>query len=507
MTERLFVAQRASGPSTSQNNPVTTPKNEEALSVSTDPDYLNDRQAAESIEGHSQLRRLAQSAFSLGTLYCGSVALTFGVGVLLARQLGPSGYGVYALAMAVATLVGMLTEFGLPLLVMREVAAAQAKRSWGEARGLIRWADRTIIGLSVMVLTGFFAMVALKFVMRSAVLLTVSWAILLVPLVGLAKLRGLALLSLGRTFAGQFAVLILRPGLFALALATFWITKRALGPAQAMAWQVAAAGCSLAAVGILFHTLRPVDLRTAAPINRWRQWIVATVPMGMTEGLRLLQSQMAIFMLSFLTTPTMVGWFRVADSAETVCLVPITILNVVAAPFFAKLHAAGDKRELQRVLTAVSAGIFVAVAALSLPLLFFARPLISLAFGIRFAPAAPAFVVEVLGNLLVCALGPVVTLANMAGLERQVTITTGMAVVLVGAGSLLFAPSLGATGGALAVVIATLCWNAALAVTVRRRLGVDPTILSLGSGGISVIIRTLREIAAARVATNKPNNS
>jgi O-antigen/teichoic acid export membrane protein len=473
--------------------------------VPVDPDYLDDLQAPVSTDAESQLRRLAQSAFSLGTLYCGSVALTFGVGVLLARQLGPSGYGVYALAMAVATLVGMLTEFGLPLLVMREVAAAEARGSWGEARGLIRWADRTILGLSVIVLSGFFAMVALEFVTRSTVLLTVSWAILLVPLVGLAKLRGLALLSLGRTFAGQFAVLILRPGLFALALAVFWITKRALGPAQAMAWQVAAAGCSLAAVGILFHTLRPTDLRTAAPMNRWRQWIVATVPMGMTEGLRLLQSQMAIFMLSFLTTTEIVGWFRVADSAETVCLVPITILNVVAAPFFAKLYAAGNKRELQRILTAVSVAIFVTVAAISLPLLFFARPLISLAFGIRFAAATPAFAVEVVGNLLACALGPVVTLANMAGLERQVTITTGVAVVVVAACSILFAPVLGATGGALAVVIAMLCWNGALAVIVKRRLGVDPTILSLGSEGISVIIRTLREMAASRLGSNRPS--
>jgi hypothetical protein len=50
-----------------------------------------------------------------------------------------------------------------------------------------------------------------------------------------------------------------------------------------------------------------------------------------------------------------------------------------------------------------------------------------------------------------------------------------------------------------------LCWNGALAVIVKRRLGVDPTILSLGSEGISVIIRTLREMAASRLGSNRPS--
>jgi O-antigen/teichoic acid export membrane protein len=423
------------------------------------------------------------------------MALTFAVGVLLARQLGPSGYGVYALAMTVAALVGMMTEFGLPILAMREFAAAEARHSWGEARGLMSWADRIILGLSAALLAGFFA-AALIFDLaaRSAFLATMLWAALLVPLVGLAKLRGLALLSLGRTFAGQFAVLVLRPGLFALALAALWFIPGSLGPAQAMAWQVAAAAAASLTVAILFHRHRPAALRSAVAVTRARQWLVAAVPMGMTEGLRLLQGQMAILLLSILATTAAVGIFRVADSAAAICMVPITILNVVASPYFARLHAAGDKAELQRVVTAVSVATFLCVAAASLLLAIFARPLLIFAFGAELATSAPAIKVLLDGNLHASALGPAVSLANMTGHEKMVTVGTGISVVSVTVGLLLLVPTWGATGAALAVAVAMTVWTGILAAVVRLSLGLDTTIFSFGFRDQIIVANIIRNL-------------
>ena len=74
----------------------------------------------------SPLRRLAHSAGSLAMLNLASMALALFIGVLLARRLGPAEYGIYGLAMTIATLAGLITELGLPVLTMREVAAAQA---------------------------------------------------------------------------------------------------------------------------------------------------------------------------------------------------------------------------------------------------------------------------------------------------------------------------------------------------------------------------------------------
>ena len=428
----------------------------------------------------SPLRQLVRAAASLGVLHIGSMGLTFIVGILLARQLGPSGYGVYALAMAVTALAGMLTEFGLPLLAMREFASAEAKGSWGEARGLIYWADRVILSISAVVLAGFFiAAMFYDFAQQSAFLATMIWAIILIPIVAIAKLRGLALLSMGHTFAGQFAVLILRPGLFALALAVIWLLSQRLGPVEAMIWQVVAASGALLTVLLFFHRLRPAAMRNTPRVNHWRNWLSATLPMGMTEGLRLLQGQLAIFLLGILMTTEAVGLFRVAEASAAICLVPTTILNVVAAPHFSRLKAEGNMAELQRVLAFVTLGFLVGIAILSWPLLVFGPQLLTLAFGGEFIGSYGALVLLLVGGLVVGFFGPVAILANMIGEEKLVAVGSGLAVVTQLVVGITLIPAIGISGAAMAVVAGQIAWFGYLSVRVYARTGLDPTVLAL----------------------------
>ena len=79
-----------------------------------------------------------------------SVGMAFGflVGIQLARGLGAAGYGVYGLAMAIISLITTPTEFGLPQLVMREVASAHVRSDWSLIRGILRWSNRTVLLLS-----------------------------------------------------------------------------------------------------------------------------------------------------------------------------------------------------------------------------------------------------------------------------------------------------------------------------------------------------------------------
>src|SRR5690606_42064816 len=65
--------------------------------------------------------------------------------------LGTDGYGTYGLAMSVIALLMIPTEFGLPILVVRETAASVAGREWAKFRGLLRWSARFIIGTSLLV--------------------------------------------------------------------------------------------------------------------------------------------------------------------------------------------------------------------------------------------------------------------------------------------------------------------------------------------------------------------
>ncbi|WP_268893213.1 oligosaccharide flippase family protein [Pontixanthobacter aquaemixtae] len=416
---------------------------------------------------------------SLGVLRIASMALTLLVGILLARQLGAADYGIYALAMAVVTFTGVLTEFGLPLLAMREFASADAKQNWGEVRGLVKWADRFILTISAIIVGGFLAAALIwDFAKQSVFLATMMWAIVLVPIVAIAKFRGLALLSLGHTFAGQFAVLVLRPGLFVVALAVLWVSGSTLGPAEAMAWQFGAAFAALLCVLGLYLRYRPAAMLAAKPVNRWREWISATIPMGMTEGLRLLQAQLAIVLLGVMMTSADAGLFRVADASAMVGLVFISIVNVVCAPHLARLFAEQNLAELQRLLGVVAFAMTFVVGVVTVIVTPFAGPLMSLVFGSEFAASASPLVILLVGNTIACLFGPVSTLCNMTGLEKHVTVGSALAVVAQLASALVLIPLMGLDGAAISVVIGMLLWRLFLTVKVRQIIGIDPGILA-----------------------------
>lgn len=68
----------------------------------------------------------------------GAKALLLSSAVVLARVLGPSGYGLFSFAVSVATLLTFPAELGMNQLVTRELASAVALGRWDLVRGLLR---------------------------------------------------------------------------------------------------------------------------------------------------------------------------------------------------------------------------------------------------------------------------------------------------------------------------------------------------------------------------------
>ena len=81
-----------------------------------------------------------------------------------------------------------------------------------------------------------------------------------------------------------------------------------------MGLQVGAAFAAMVAVRLTWLRLRPAEMRDATPRYARREWLAACLPMGMTEGLRLLEGQSAVLMLGLLASLPDVGIYRVADA-------------------------------------------------------------------------------------------------------------------------------------------------------------------------------------------------
>ncbi|MBD3756183.1 MAG: oligosaccharide flippase family protein, partial [Gammaproteobacteria bacterium] len=90
------------------------------------------------LRGNGLRARLVRSALGSAGVQAANRAIALVLGVVLARSLGPDGYGVYAFAFALMSLLMVAAEAGVPTLLMREVAAAEGSGDWGLLRGALQ---------------------------------------------------------------------------------------------------------------------------------------------------------------------------------------------------------------------------------------------------------------------------------------------------------------------------------------------------------------------------------
>ena len=409
------------------------------------------------------------------------IGMVFGflVGVQLARGMGAAGYGVYGVAMSIISMVTIPTEFGLPQLVTREVASAQVRQDGTLIRGVLRWANRTVMLLSVsMAIAGLIGWLLFHEKFSNELGYALLLGLLLVPLVSLGNLRGAALRGFQQIVRGQIPEIILRPAVFSLLLLIASVLLPVgLTPAVAIAMQVLAAGATLMVAEFMLRQVLPVGQSIAAPVSNAKAWIRSALPMALTEGMRVLHGNISVLLLGALSISATVGVFRVASSMALLLMMPVSLIHVVSAPFFSRLHAAGDHVRLQRMLSWVAAAMVIGVASLTLPFAFFGEQLVGTVFGADFGASNAPLLVLSAGTVIGSAFGAGATLLNMTGHEKIVTRAFGLSLVALG----LLSPPLiqfwGAVGAALANSVSFVLWSVLMWRDARRLLCLDTSML------------------------------
>jgi len=401
---------------------------------------------------------------------------SFAAGILLARGLGVEGYGFYSLALAVITIAAIPSEFGLPFLVTREVAAASAKQEYGTVFGIIRWANRASMWVA--------GAVALAIALAGLVLFQVGSPILagaflfgapVIPLVALAKIQGGALQGLNHVVRGQVPWSLLRPLILALLVAaTLFAGARLTAPAaMALNSVTAAAVLVIAYAWLRRHLPASVPAKT---VEHGRRWFASSVPMGLMEGMRQLQSELALLLLGLIAAPAAVGLLRIAAVTAQTAAAPIAVIVHVALPIMARLHVQKDHARLQKTVTAVAQSQFVAVLALSLPLIMFAEPLIALAFGSEFERSGDALRIIAAGQIANAAFGPNIWVLNMTNHERRVARALAIALAATIVTVPLLSMWLGVTGAALGLLVSMLVWNVIAWRDAKRLLALETSV-------------------------------
>lgn len=405
----------------------------------------------------------------------------FLVGVQLARALGAEGYGVYGLAMSIISLLAIPMQFGLPSLLTREIAAAEVKNEWSIIRGILDWSNRTVIMLSIAItLVMLTALFLFTKQINSELQYTLFSGLLLMPFIALGNLRGAALRGLRHIVKGQFFEVVLRPALFSLLLLIASIIfTQGVNPGNAMGMHAVASIISFIIATILLKTVLPKACSLVEPEIHARSWWKSTLPMALTDGLRLLQGNLSILLLGVFSTTAMVGIFRVASSLGILLIMPVSLLHIVSATFFSRLYAANDYQKLQQMLKWVAVTMFLGVLGVTLPFFLMGEQIITYVFGTEFSNSNTPLLILSAGTIIGSTFGASVTLLNMTKHEKRVTRAFGLSLLLLGIVSIPFIMMWGVTGAALANSLAFISFSVLTWWDARRLLQLDTSLLSL----------------------------
>ena len=428
--------------------------------------------------GMMLLRLLGGSA----GLRIGGMFFGFLVGVQLARGLGPAGYGVYGTAMAVVAILMLPTEFGLPLLITREVAAtSNAGAGAYVTRLIIHWARNRVITSSVIIALAVIialvtGLIKVDLQLRAAIYIGLMW----IPIVALGNIYGATLRGLHRVIAGQLGEFLVRPAIMSLLLFLLvFFTASRLTPTSAMALNVTAAAM---AAGIAAFLLRRELGRRSSRVEGGLPDGLAfkqALPMAMSEGLRVLASQVGILILASAATHSEVGQYRVAYQVYSISTMPSALVNIACAPMIASLFSQGRLSELVRLNILISFFLILSSATVLIAYLAIGAQAVRHVFGNGYSAAADLLAIFLVGELISSLFGHPVVLLNMTRQSRVVMLWSAVSLVVTAASIAMLIPYFGVTGAVVGTSIGLISWNFGCAFHAKWKCGIDTSMLTL----------------------------
>ncbi|MFT2098080.1 flippase [Marinomonas sp. 2405UD66-6] len=422
---------------------------------------------------------------SIGSLLVNVVraGLSFVLAVVLARFMGPSEYGSYSFAFAILMLVAIPAQVGVPQLIVRETAKAQASQDWALMRGLWRWGNLAVMGFSAL---GFlFAIVITVLLMqlednvgRLAIIVT---GVALIPLMALTVVQGACLRGLRRVVIGQLPDAFLRPIILLGMVCGYFFTSElnvSYSAELVMGMHVIAVACSLIIVSLILSKLKPKELGFVTKLHyESAVWRKAIIPLAMITGLHLINNYADLIILGVFSLDEEVGIYRAVSQIALLVVFGLQAINQVLHPYFARMYKLNEMQKLQRLVTLSARGILILSLPPALILMFFGGPFMEWVFGYQYESGSLALSILVIGQLINAAFGSVSALLNMTGHEHDTVRGLGISILVNVLLNFLLIPQWGMEGAAIATSTSLVIWNFILHKAVQKRLSIESSAL------------------------------
>ena len=385
-------------------------------------------------------QRLARNTLIGFTGLAGQRLLAFVTTLVLARGLGPEGFGIYAFAGVYIFFFGFLADLGIEKVVTREIASHPQ-----QAGHLLGNAILLKLGLCAVAVPAAWA-VAWWWDMGDEARACVMIAALGLPLSIETILRSF--------FQSRFAVhtiyaITLPAAAFLLALAALCVYWEL--PVRAVFIAALFTG-ALALGGLLIQTMRQVRLRLQADPRLLRTLLRDAAEVGVFLFLIMVSmrlDQLLVFQLrGALDAGHYAAGMRVAEGLS---MIPEALMLTVYPLLAATQHTSPER--FRRVYTLSFKYLSAAILPIALVITLARNELVALLFGAAYAGSAVPLAILAWGTFFAYVGTVSLNLFIVRREQRVVVLVSVIGVAVNIVANLLLIPAYGATGAALAMVI------------------------------------------------------
>jgi O-antigen/teichoic acid export membrane protein len=391
-------------------------------------------------------------------------------------------FGVFVYLLSILAIAGLLAKFGLDTVAMRYFAAYREQNATGLLLGLALLSFLWVGLLALVVYFGLIYAVRAFNILPSDYAANAPLLLGLLPLLPLQNLVAAMLRGLDAPLLAELVDTTLRYSLILIGLTALWLSDAA-ADVRIIVWIYTAATALCFAFGLTMVWRKwPYQLGQAGrmrPAFRLPEWGAAGAALSLTGGLYLLMNQADLQMLGYLAAPENVARYGVASRLTGIVAMGLGAVMIVVAPKLSAIHARGGPRfEMQALLTSAAKLTFIIIAIGAIGLAALGKPLLLL-FGPEFGLAYVPLMILMASRVVEAFAGPVGQLLAMVGMHTLVAVLLILPASLNIALNMFLIPRYEEAGAALATVVSAVVWNITLLYVSRRKLGLDPSLLSI----------------------------
>jgi O-antigen/teichoic acid export membrane protein len=408
------------------------------------------------------------------TIKLAGAVLAYAMIVAFAHFMSADEYGRFAFGLNLAIIVSVIGGFGFSTGILRYWPKYMVAHDEAGAKGVVWLGYRAC-------LIGGFILIALAIVggLVSARVLEFSVIAILGLVIGLSDYSSNLLRAQGSVIVSMLPRDVLWRILCVVGAALlFWLGLK-------MSGSTALGLCAAVLVLLVLWQFRHVQNNIRGDVNAattsrndWRALKSSLWPLWASSIVFAMIQQFDVVIVGSLLGNADAGAYFAAQKTAMLLSLVLIAAGLVAAPLMSGLYHSGKLNELQKLCRNLAGAIAVVTAIGFLILVLIGRQLLSL-FDPHFVSAYPILLIVAFGTMIDAISGPNAYLMQMTSYEKSYLRIMGVCYGLVLAAQYILIPRYGSMGAALASAGGVVVWNVWAIYVLRKKAGLDPSLLSL----------------------------